>query len=132
MDEVGCGGSAVDCASGTACLLLGCAIAVLEDCRIEDVAAVAPPDGDQAIRLAEFLKGLHQLSPEDYPHNAHRAGPLSDKSETTLQRITRFEAEGRFSPQIRTIWQDALAAESSGEPAYMIHGDMHPKNIILI
>lgn len=94
-------------------------------------AATALPDHEEASHLARFLKALHQPAPVDAPHNPFRACPLRERAAQVEERITRFVAEGIINEQIIQVWSAALAAPPYTAPLRFIHGDLHPKNIVV-
>jgi len=86
---------------------------------------------NQVIALAEFLKALHQNHPTDAPYNDHRCLPLSSKSEEVIGRIERLmESTELLNNRILELWFQAVA-EPPLNTKSLIHGDMHPRNIII-
>lgn len=94
-------------------------------------AAEALPNHQEARRLAHFLQALHQPAPANAPHNPLRACSLQERSEKITERITRFTAEGIVDRRIMLHWKAALAAEQKPGQLCLIHGDLHPKNILV-
>ena len=86
---------------------------------------------DQVIVLADFFKALHAHQPADTPYNDHRCLPLSDKSEAVMGRIMKLTGTTDLvDDQILELWHQAV--KESGPTKYaLIHGDMHPRNIII-
>jgi aminoglycoside phosphotransferase (APT) family kinase protein len=93
-------------------------------------AAEALPDAEEAPRLAHFLQALHQLAPDNAPFNPHRACTLNERADLTEARIERFLSSGFISNKISKIWEEALLAVDEQAPKRLIHGDLHPKNIV--
>jgi len=93
-----------------------------------DEAAVATL---HALELGHFLRRLHTPAPEDSPVNPVRGVPLRQRAPLVEARILRHlpedSARGR---SIRHAWQQALDA-SIDLPATWIHGDLHPRNILV-
>ncbi|WP_020538896.1 phosphotransferase [Lewinella cohaerens] len=94
-------------------------------------AAEALPEAKEAPRFAHFLKKLHHPpAPANAPHNASRGCTLNSRADKTEARIERFISEGLISANISEIWEEALLALDEQAPKHLIHGDLHPKNII--
>lgn len=85
-----------------------------------------PLAGDQADRLAAFLKALHQLAPSEAPTNPYRGTALEDRREVIEERLDRMGWT-----HLRGIWDTALDAKSASERRWM-HGDLHPRNLLAI
>lgn len=94
-------------------------------------AAEALPDAEEAPRLAHFLQALHRPAPSNAPFNPHRGCTLNDRAALTEARLERFLSSGLLSNKISKIWAEALLAVDDQAPKYLIHGDLHPKNIII-
>ncbi len=89
------------------------------------------PDNNEVIRLAEFLKSLHHYNPTNPPLNDHRCLPLSHKSDEVLERINRLKRTNDLvNDRIIELWQTAIA-EPIARNQSLIHGDLHPRNIII-
>lgn len=96
-----------------------------------DAADLNPPDPDQALRLADFLKALHQDAPLDAPANDVRGVPLSDRTKSFEERTTRLRTKSDLlSDDFMFLWADALAAPVSTD-AKWLHGDLHARNIVV-
>ncbi|MEM1216888.1 MAG: aminoglycoside phosphotransferase family protein [Bacteroidota bacterium] len=96
-----------------------------------EVAAVQAPGPGEAVRLAQFFRSLHQIAPSDAPKNASRGGQLSAKVPTTEARLHRLQQRENLPSALLDIWQDALAAPLHTGPARWLHGDPHPKNMLV-
>ncbi len=82
-------------------------------------------------RLIIFLKELHQINPEGVPENPYRDLPLSEKATSIQRHITTLESKGiKITEDILQIWKMA-AEEPIDSNQTLIHGDLHPDNIIL-
>ncbi|ASC74148.1 Stress response kinase A [Halomicronema hongdechloris C2206] len=91
----------------------------------------APPDANQAQRFGSFLKALHQPAPANAPHNPVRGVPLSQRAESTEERMQRLEAKTNLiTEKIRHIWQAALHAPADFQ-SWWLHGDLHPRNVLV-
>jgi aminoglycoside phosphotransferase (APT) family kinase protein len=86
--------------------------------------------GAAAGGLAGFLSALHVAAEPGVPVNPFRGVPLADRGPAVVQRLGdrgRYpEAEG-----LRKIWAEALAAKAWDGRPMMLHGDLHPANILL-
>jgi aminoglycoside phosphotransferase (APT) family kinase protein len=94
-------------------------------------ADLHPPQGDQASIFAAFLRSLHTPAPNTAPANPVRGGPLSERAPYAEQRMERLAHLNEvITPQLRVIWQHALAAPSCSAPVWL-HGDLHPRNMLV-
>lgn len=94
-------------------------------------ASKEPPHADQAGIFAKFLTELHQPAPADAPTNTLRGIPIIKRQEDTQARLKRLETQGEWiTPEIFQLWEQALAAPAHSQ-AVWIHGDLHPKNILV-
>ncbi len=86
----------------------------------------------EAERLALFLQTLHQFPvPEAPPHNPQRSCTLSAKADGTQQRMDTFLASGLISTDIINHWEKAVELNCPDNQRSLIHGDLHPKNILV-
>jgi aminoglycoside phosphotransferase (APT) family kinase protein len=92
---------------------------------------VGPPGrGPAAEGLAAFLIALHVPAEAGVPVNPFRGVALGDREATVLERLK----DGERYPQaaaLRALWAEACAAKAWDGPAMMLHGDLHPGNILL-
>ncbi|MGN7251800.1 aminoglycoside phosphotransferase family protein [Arthrobacter sp. SAFR-014] len=80
--------------------------------------------------LAAFLKALHVPAAAGVPVNPLRGVPLPDRDATVMARL----ADGkryRQAAELEALWAQACAAPAWDGPAMMLHGDLHPANILL-
>ena len=90
-----------------------------------------PVHHGQAGRLGAFLNRLHQAAPRAAPVNPHRGVPLAARAGDVGMRLDRaLDGEPALHAAVRAIWQEALAAPVDLTPRW-IHGDLHPRNILL-
>ena len=92
---------------------------------------LAPPDADQGVVLARFLRALHQPASAEAPSNRFRGVPLAERSaafETQLAASERIE--GARGPHLRAVWDAALRAPID-LPRTWFHGDLHGRNVIV-
>ena len=94
-------------------------------------ADVGPPGRGPAARgLADFLLSLHVPAEAGVPVNPFRGVPLADRDAVLVERLGDH---GRY-PQaaaLSAVWARACAARVWDGPAMMLHGDLHPGNILL-
>jgi aminoglycoside phosphotransferase (APT) family kinase protein len=97
-----------------------------------EIAADAPLASAQetAAQLGEFLAALHQPAPIDAPRNDFRGVPLADRSAVTHERIEQV-ADALDAAVVRACWEELAATPPWEGPALWLHGDLHPKNILV-
>jgi len=80
--------------------------------------------------LAAFLRSLHVPAEPGVPVNPVRGVPLLDRDAAVRERLRDRE---RYPQAARLIamWAEASSAETWGGPPMMLHGDLHPGNILL-
>ena len=89
------------------------------------------PDANQASKLAEFLRALHQLAPVNAPLNGVRGCPLADRAEGIVARMDQLKRTTHMIvPAIEAAWQQALDAPIAVE-ARWLHGDLHARNVLV-
>jgi len=89
------------------------------------------PNNVQVLLLVDFLKKLHKFPADAAPYNDHRCLPLSDKSAEVLERINVLKGINVIvDDRLIELWQQSIA-EPISDQKYLIHGDMHPRNIII-
>ena len=87
----------------------------------------APPEPDQAARLAGFLRALHVKAPEEAPLNPWRGVPLRNRAASVEERFRRLASRNvPISSAIASIWRSALRAREDAFATW-IHGDLHPE-----
>ncbi len=80
--------------------------------------------------VTAFLKTLHSYAPEDAPINPYRGVALTKKADDVQKRINRLKIRtDLITDKITELWETAIN-ESVPEYKTLIHGDLHPKNII--
>ena len=93
-----------------------------------DQAALLP---SQAGALGRFLGALHRQVPTGAPHNPYRGIPLTERArdmEDRLGRLIPILGQNRHS--LQHTWEATLAATIDTPPA-LLHGDLHPQNIVV-
>ena len=89
------------------------------------------PNAAAAIKLAQFLKVLHQKNPVNAPKNDHRGISLKYKLDNILDRMGRLKTKTDFiTPTIEKLLDRAISTPFPTEK-YLLHGDLHPRNIIV-
>ena len=97
----------------------------------ETLLRTVPGDPSQIARdLAAFLRALHQPAPADAPPNPWRGVPLAAR---TPQLDGCLERVGGSVDQtaVLAFWQEAITAAPWRGPAVWIHGDLHPRNLLV-
>ncbi|PVZ58509.1 aminoglycoside phosphotransferase family protein [Arthrobacter sp. H-02-3] len=80
--------------------------------------------------LAEFLLSLHVPAETGVPVNPFRGVPLADRNAVLMERLGDHERYPQTAA-LRAVWAQACAAKVWDGPAMMLHGDLHPGNILL-
>ncbi|HEY0605474.1 MAG TPA: aminoglycoside phosphotransferase family protein [Herpetosiphonaceae bacterium] len=90
-----------------------------------------PPHSSQAPAFATFLRSLHVAAPADAPANPVRGVPLSDRAAGVEERMRRLSIKTNLiTSQLKHIWDAAVSAPIDA-PATWLHGDLHPRNILV-
>ena len=96
-----------------------------------DTADLAPLDASQGERLAAFFEALHRPPPADAPRNPYRGVPLSARADAFADRLDRLRGKtALIDDRVRALWSAALAAPDDTAPNW-IHGDLHPRNVLV-
>lgn len=86
--------------------------------------------GQAATELGAFLRALHVVAPAGAPANPYRGVPLAQRDEAVRQRIASLDALIDVD-EVQTTWEDALdAPKHQGAPVWL-HGDLHPRNVVV-
>jgi len=86
--------------------------------------------GPAAGGLADFLLALHVPAEPGVPVNPVRGVPLLDRDVAVVERLR----DGERYPQaaaLRAVWAQACAAKVWDSTPMMLHGDLHPGNVLL-
>ncbi|MET3141604.1 UNVERIFIED_ORG: aminoglycoside phosphotransferase (APT) family kinase protein [Arthrobacter sp. UYEF2] len=86
--------------------------------------------GPAAEGLAEFLLSLHMPAEAGVPVNLFRGVPLTDRGSAVVERLGDRERYPQTAA-LGAVWAQACAANAWDGPAIMLHGDLHPGNILL-
>ena len=90
-----------------------------------------PPMNGEAVRLAYFLRALHQDAPTSAPVNVHRGKALSEKSDAVSVRLSNVQSmTAGFDSVLKAVWFRSLNAKSSSNICWL-HGDLHARNILV-
>ncbi|RMH69446.1 MAG: aminoglycoside phosphotransferase family protein, partial [Actinomyces sp.] len=91
------------------------------------------PTGQAADTLAAFLAALWSLDPRGAPANPWRGGPLTGRDAITRERLARVSTRHREDPAVlAAVWEAATAAPPAVGPGVLIHGDLHPANLVVV
>ncbi|WP_264355190.1 aminoglycoside phosphotransferase family protein [Pseudarthrobacter sp. MM222] len=94
-------------------------------------ADAGPPGrGPAAKDLADFLLSLHVPAETGVPVNPFRGVPLTDSGTVLVERLGDHERYPQAAA-LRAVWAHACAAKPWDGPPMMLHGDLHPGNILL-
>jgi aminoglycoside phosphotransferase (APT) family kinase protein len=86
---------------------------------------------DQAAPFGEFLAAVHRPVPDGFPRNDYRGVPLAQVSDRVEERLHRLSTRDAAVPDgVRERWRVALAAPTDTVET-CVHGDLHPKNIVV-
>lgn len=88
-------------------------------------------DTTVAQQVALFLRSLHQPASANAPYNPFRSVPLQQRAPDVEKRMRRLATTTSFiTPTIQQIWHDALSVDPNTDKTW-IHGDLHPRNILV-
>lgn len=94
-------------------------------------ALTARFDRDAAVdTLAGFVRALHVPAPSDAPVNPMRGVPLVTRDAATRARLATHPRA--LAALLRTAWDQALAAAPHAGPPVLLHGDLHPGNLLVV
>ena len=82
----------------------------------------------QADALVDFLRTLHRPAPANTPVHTSRGVPLARQRARTEERLAALPV--RLAQAARPVWERALAAPPARD-ACLLHGDLHPRNVIV-
>jgi aminoglycoside phosphotransferase (APT) family kinase protein len=82
-----------------------------------------------AAGLADFLADLHVPAPDWAPPNPVRGVPLAARDAVVTRRL----ASGHVprSDELLALWRTLLAAPVHAGPPVWLHGDLHPRNLLV-
>jgi aminoglycoside phosphotransferase (APT) family kinase protein len=77
------------------------------------------------------LRALHEPAPDEAPVNPFRGVPLAERDDVFHARFRLLRDRlGAGAGRIAEIWEDACAAPPARDRRWM-HGDLHPRNVIV-
>ena len=92
------------------------------------------PAPQQAGRFGAFLAAVHRPAPADAPHNDYRGVPLAALAGTVEPRLLRLAGTAACADlphqRIWDLWHQGAEAPMDTTDTW-IHGDLHPKNIVV-
>jgi aminoglycoside phosphotransferase (APT) family kinase protein len=93
---------------------------------------VAPPAdwADAADRLGGFLAAVHRPAPPEAPANPYRGVPLDARSASFAAGLDLLDATVDRSPLMDAWHRASEAADWDGPPVWL-HGDIHPRNVLV-
>lgn len=87
--------------------------------------------GDHAAdTLADFLRALHAAAPADAPGVVDRGAHPGAYTEGFDHLLRSVALDGR-GDGARAVWDDAVAAPAWEGPPVLVHGDLHPANVVV-
>jgi len=96
-----------------------------------DTAERSPPATSEAPRFGAFLRALHGLLPAGAPRNPFREPPLAAHGERFEERVRQLRgARSAAAAPILSAWRELAGVEGPGDLT-LIHGDLHPRNVIV-
>jgi aminoglycoside phosphotransferase (APT) family kinase protein len=81
--------------------------------------------------LARTLRALHAPAPDEAPVNPFRGVPLEATAGAVERRLARLRSHARLDAgRLTAIWREGAEAPHAAERRW-IHGDLHPRNVIV-
>jgi len=99
--------------------------------RGEEAARADPADWDDAAQeLGRFLAALNQPAPSDAPISPYRGVPLVHRSARLDEGLDALgdQVDRR---QVEALWATLVAAAPPTGPPVWVHGDLHPRNLVI-
>ncbi|WP_052666189.1 phosphotransferase [Nitriliruptor alkaliphilus] len=96
-----------------------------------EAADLQPPADDEAAALGSFLRALHVPAPSTAPENRFRGVPLAERELGFDARIARLAADGWDVTPLTAAWRAARAAPVATDAPAWLHGDLHPRNLLV-
>jgi len=97
----------------------------------EEAAIVDPSDWTAtATQLGAFLAALHHPAPPDAPVNPLRGVPLAERAARLFEGL---ELLGGVVDRtaVEDLWSTLVATKPWAKPGVWIHGDLHPRNLVI-
>lgn len=92
-------------------------------------ADLATPNPSEVAVLARFLRALHAPAPPDAPVNPTRGVPLAACAEAFARRLDQV-AEEVDAEAVRAVFEAGATARVGGTRVWL-HGDLHPRNVLV-
>lgn len=90
-----------------------------------------PTDAEDAVRrLGAFVVALHQPAPPDAPRNPYRGVPLAQRTEGLLAGVDVLDDPSERG-DVLELWDSLVATLPWPGPALWLHGDLHPRNLLV-
>ena len=80
--------------------------------------------------LADFLLSLHVPAETGVPVNPFRGVPLLDRDSAVMERLGDRERYPQAA-ELSAVWEQTCSAKGWDRPTMMLHGDLHPGNVLL-
>ena len=97
----------------------------------ETLLRTVPADPRRIARdLAAFLRALHQPAPAEAPANPWRGIPIATRTPSFHSHLDRLAGSIDRGAAL-ALWQEAVTAPPWPGPAVWIHGDVHPRNLLI-
>ncbi len=97
-----------------------------------NTAERTPLNRTEAPALGRFLAALHMPAPESAPANPFRGVPLEDRLPSIIEWTENLPATADCAliKAARAVFDRGLAASGSSERLWL-HGDLHPRNVLV-
>ena len=97
-----------------------------------DTADRMPPNRAESAALGRFLRALHVAAPVDAPTNPFRGVPLEDRIPSVTEWTAGLSDTGDrvLAAAARAVFDEGLAASLASERQWL-HGDLHPRNVLV-
>lgn len=97
-------------------------------------ALTSPPEdpAETAHALGAVLRVLRAHPTDGAPDNPYRGRPLATRDETTRERLDAVGDRTGVDPgRVLRCWEAALAVPAWGGEPVLLHGDLHPGNLLV-
>jgi len=97
-----------------------------------EAADLRPPGAAQGRVLGGFLRALHVAAPPEAPRNPFRGVPLRERLPKFKDCVAALSGRSRLLLDRHLGLWDAAIAAPMDMPATWIHGDLHPRNVLVM
>lgn len=87
--------------------------------------------GHAADTLAGFLQALHVEAPSEAPIAADRGAHPRNCTDGFENFLRAVAPDDDITADVRSVWDDAVAAPAWQGPPVWVHGDLHPANVVV-